>query len=197
MEFKGKHVLLGGALLGVGALVAYSAAKPRPTVLAAKLRGFEEKTKSSGTTTRRSTGETARDFLFYPLLQITPDVNGTFRVEWSYSNTFDGSPEFSSGPITNEFTGLVGGTPTTVKLIHTGPTADPAREGAIAIGDVDFIALGKQDGQWHSFMSDLTIRVVSPSGASVSLTGRLGPEDFKSVGVLTATLVGFDLVKKT
>lgn len=160
-----------------------------------RLAGFNVGPLTPGTTTRQSTGETASDFRFYPKVAITPDVNGTYTVTWSWANKFDGAPVASSGPIpiTNSFPGFLGGQPQTVQLLDNRPENN--RAGAIAIGDIDFIDLNKQDGLWHSFESDLTIKVTSPSGVSVTLTGKLGPENFKSTGVLSAQFAGWNLVK--
>jgi len=159
----------------------------------AKITRFDLEVVEGATTERRSTGERGSDFRFYPVLQLTPDVNGDFRVEWNWENFFDGARiSWSEPTIVNTFTDLIAGQSYEFRLIDNRDPAttgrDPAREGAIAIGDVDFIALGAQDGNWHSFQSNVTGRVVSPSGATVDISGQLGPEDFRSWGVLAASL---------
>jgi hypothetical protein len=157
------------------------------------------------TTTRQSTGQAGRDFQFYPVISVTPDVNGTIEVDWMWKNFFDGAPAGSSthtvgvepaiGDIINTFPNLVGGRAVDLQLVDNRDPAttgrDPTKNGSIAIGDDAFIALGKQDGAWHSFESDVAITVKSPSGASVTISGKLGPENFKSVGGLSASMRPF------
>lgn len=163
----------------------------------ARFVDFNLRTKPLGTTTRRSTGQEAELFMFYPVVSITPDVSGTFTVEWDFVNTLDGYDFGRSIPtIVNEFSDLRGGETVSVELVDNRDPAttgrDPWAEGSLSIGDKYLAA----DGLWHSFKSVVTVRVVSPTGAYIDLSGVLGPEDFMCVGVLAADFQGFSLRTK-
>lgn len=200
-EVEAKDIAIAGgaiaaAVTAVGALLYFLTQKP-PGVLA-EFAGFQAEAVETGTTTRQSTGETARDFQFYPLINVTPDINGNFTVAWRYVNYLDGAQTVDSGTITNVFTGLIAGAPVQLQLVDTRPTPprDPERNGSIAIGDKDFAGLGKQDGEYHSFTSQVTVTVTSPSGTSKSVSGSL-QDNFKSVGALSVGFAGFALIKVT
>jgi len=169
----------------------------------ASLKGFALKIVDSEgqTTTRQTTGQTGKDFQFFPVIRVVPDVNGTFEVNWNWKNYFDGAAVgYSTPTIVNTFPNLVAGQAVDLQLIdNRDPSTgrDPSKNGSIAIGDDAFIALGKQDGLWHRFKSDVTVLVKSPSGASANTGGSLGPdnypENFKSAGLLTLTMSPFAL----
>ena len=188
---KGK-LLLAALAVGVPvSLIIYSLS--RPPALGARFAGFRTELIAAGTTTRQSTGQEAIDFRFYPRIILTPDVNGDFTVTWRYANLFNGAPEYATLDITNVFTGLTAGVESELELRDTRPEND--RNESIAIGDVDFIALGAVDGLWHSFQSNVSpIDIVSPSGAHAVIQGKLGPEDFKCVLAMSARFAGFNLV---
>lgn len=209
MKSSTKAFLVGGAV-GAGAVLVYALTKKAAQGLVARFDAFElNVVDSTGTTTRQSTGETATDFQFYPIIHVVPDVNGTIEIDWDWINTIDGLNAGSSahtsggtpaiGDIVNTFTGLVAGQPYDLKLVDNRDPAstgrDPSRNGSIAIGDPSFVGWGLQDGLWHSFKSVVGVRVKSPSGASVNVSGQLGPENFKSVGALSASFGGFALTK--
>lgn len=194
---------LAVSVVAVIAGVGYVLSKRRPAGLNASFAGFTlNKINSGQTTTRQSTGETAKDFQFYPLINVTPDVNGDITVVWSYSNNFDGIV-YNSGSITNVFTGLKGGQAAQLKLTDNRPgnpggiggQRDTNRNGAIAIGDVDFAGLGKQDGNWRSFSTAVTTKVTSPSGANQTVNGNL-QDNFKSVGALSVGWAGWSVNKQ-
>lgn len=134
------------------------------------------------TTYRQSTGQSGRDFEFYPVVRVTPDASGTLEVDWSWQRLLDGAMVDSANNIVNTFPNLIVGQAANLQLLDNRPAN--TRNGSIALGDVDFVALGKQDGQWHGFEADINLLLKSASGASVNLSGKLGPENFKSIGAL-------------
>lgn len=169
------------------------------TGMKATLIGFAcEKIGDSGqTTTWQRTGQSGTDFHFFPYLNLTPDINGSFRIDWSYNNKFpDGAQAVIATGIVNQFPELIAGQQVTLKLVDTRDPAssgrDPTRGGAIAIGDKDFAGFGIQDGIYHSFHSDVTVKITSPTGATLDLSGTLN-EYFKSVGSLSGSLVPFNV----
>ena len=143
------------------------------------------------TTYRQRDGASAYDFWHYPLIDITADVSGEYVVEWDFKNYVDGTPAgFSTPTIVNRFP-LQGGQTTRIELRDTRPPEtgrDPSRGESIAYGDPD----GIFDGVWHTFRSEVTVTVISPSGAAVSASGVL-EEVFKSVGLLSVSFVGFNV----
>lgn len=187
-----EDLLVGGILASSLGLLAYSLVKPVYALpLSARVSDFKVKAIMGRTTTRRSTGEEATDFWIYPILIITGDVNGDYTITWRYTNNLGGNI-YESGDITNTVT-LTAGVPTEVWLKDTRPEADPTRGQSIAIGDVDFIALGIQDGNWYLFTSDVSGVVTSPTGATASFSGTFSDE-FKSIGELSVSLSRFGVV---
>lgn len=203
-----KWIVLGTGVIAGSGLIGYALTKKKPEEeappISGAFAGFELEKINGQTTTRQGTGETATDFRFYPLINLTPDVNGDFTVLWDWRNFFDGlavgysSPDVAVGSfdgfsIKNIFSGMVAGQAVQIKLVDN--RAGNTRGGAIAIGDVDFVALGKQDGLWHAFKTEVyQVKVKSPSGAYVDLSGAF-TDNFKSTGALSASWAGLSLTK--
>lgn len=191
MKTLTKAVALVGGVVIVGGVAYYLTTRKPSTEGLATFNGFNlnivDATQHE-TTTRQSTGQTGKDFRFYPVVHVVPDASGTLEIDWSWQNYFDGAAGGNSGtaPIVNTFSGLTAGVGVDLQL--TDNRTGNIRNGSIAIGDVDFVAVGKQDGSWHTFESDVAVQVKSPSGATVNLTGKLGPENYKSVGALSASM---------
>jgi len=187
-EIKG----IAGIVVPIAALVAavgcaiVKGRPPEPQPMA-KFTGFREELvqKPNQTTYRERDGAAAYDFWYFPLIDITADINGSFEILWEYDNKVDGIVGYRSGTITNMVT-LEGGRTTRVELRDTGPTADPTRGESIAYGDPE----GMFDGVWHAFSSTVSVTVRSPSGAEASATGVLS-ESFKSMGALALSFAGF------
>jgi hypothetical protein len=154
MKIQPEQLLFGGILATAGLTTLYFTTRPKPA-FSAQFAGFQVSSLKPGTTTRRATEETAKEFRFYPLINLTPDVNGDFSIFWDWRNFFDGAPAGYSEPkifdckglmfsIKNDFPGLVAGRQVQLQLVDGRPyrPGDPAnvRGGAIAIGDDDFIA---------------------------------------------------------
>lgn len=203
---KIEHALLGAGL-AAGAVIGFCLLKkpvePEPT-LKAELVGYHlERNLGGHTTERRNTGQQGVDFRFYPILQITPDVNGDFTIRWDWQNYWDGNVGGCSEPtIEDVIPGLTAGQTQDHILVDNRPEND--RQGAIAIGDVDFQALGIQDGNWHEFRTDVGEginipnfgrtgegKVTSPTGAVATFVApNWINEDFRSWGELSAGIVG-------
>jgi hypothetical protein len=165
-------------------------------------------TKVNGrTTTRQSTNETATEFQFYPLLWVSPDVSGSYVIEWMWQNggEFGGSSAHTAGgtpaigDVVNTFPGLVAGVVSQLKLVDNRDVSfgrDLAANGSEEIGDKEFIALGKQDGNWHVWGTLCKAIVKSPSGAvTATIQGQLPNENFKSAGALEASFAGYAVTK--
>ncbi|MEM2849051.1 MAG: hypothetical protein QXI36_02105 [Candidatus Bathyarchaeia archaeon] len=139
-----------------------------------------------GRTVRQLTGETQKDYQYYPQIKVVLDADGVYVVKWNWNNKFpDGRQASESGSILNTFEGKKGES-VVVELIDNRPgipgggegLRDTNRNGSIAIGDVDFVGLQILDGVWHSFRSDVYIEVTSPSGKKAFASGTLS-EIFK------------------
>ena len=203
-----RYVVLGAGLLFGAGSIGYALSKRKvvvPPIGEGGFAGFEVEliNGSAQTTTRQSTGQTATEFRFYPLLDVKSDINGTVSVFWDWRSFWDGSLtayawseplviDAGGGKmfsIKNDFPSLIAGQLTRLKLVDT--RAGNTRGGSIAIGDQEFIDRQAQDGLWHSLKSEIyQVRVKSPSGAFIDLSGVFGPENFKSGGALTATFAG-------
>lgn len=158
-----------------------------PAAFPASFAGFREQLIQGKTTTRKRDGATAYDFQHFPLLDITPDIFGTYTVTWGYTNKVDGSQTHVATGIVNTFNiKAVGANRVELRDTRATPPRDPARGESIGYGDPDQIF----DGVWHRFQSAITATVKSPSGATVTVTGALD-ETFKSVaGALSASYAG-------
>ena len=175
---------------GLGLLMLMSRKRPAPSETG--FAGFRTVLVEAPveTTTRKRDGAEAYDFWHFPLIRVTPDVNGDFRVDWAYYNYLDGAAAAVGEGIVNVFPGLRAGEPVTLELHDTRDPAttgrDPARGESIAYGDPD----GLFDGVWHRFRSEVSVNVSSPSGAIASVGGVLD-EVFRTVGVLVVEFAGF------
>lgn len=164
--------------------------------LYAQIKGFSLSTVPSRgrTTERASTGQQAYDFWIYPVLSLTPDINGSFNIEWKFINTSDWGmydSEVDKGLIMNRWDNLIAGQQVQRRILDNTPSGQE-RGQAIGIGDVDFEAAGAQDGYWHSFTIDVMGTVTSPSGRQANFEGTWGPEDFRSWSELSTSL-GFSV----
>lgn len=173
-------------LLGLGALGLFALLKPKPPALAG-FAGFRTEVREgpTQTTTRQSDGVQAYDFWHYPLVDVTADVDGQFQFVWSYKNYVDGGLVYQSGDIVNLFD-LLSGQVTRLELVDNRP--ENQRGGSIGYGDPD----GFFDGVWHAFRSEVSVTVISPSGAQASASGVL-QESFMTFGALSVAFVGFNV----
>lgn len=186
--------LLAVGVIGGGAALIYALTRPKAQPAGmAQFAGFKIELiqEPHMTTTRQRDGATAYDFWHFPLLDITGDINGTYTVLWGWANSLDGAPGGSSGgQVISQAFALQGGATSRIQLTDTRP--GNVRGGSVAYGDPDRVF----DGVWHLFTSNLTIRVTSPSGVVVNLTGVLN-ETFKSVGTLSANFVGWNIQERS
>lgn len=176
-------------LLGLGGLGLLVLMRKPPKVVGAEFAGFKTELVEAPhqTTYRQRDGASAYDFRHYPLIDLTPDVDGDFTVEWFWTNTLNGGAWGSSEVwIPNSFTGLSYGVTVRLQLVDVRP--GNVRGGSLAFGDPD----GLFDGVWRTFHSDVQVRVVSPSGAEAATTGTLN-EVFRSIGVLAVSFAGWNV----
>jgi hypothetical protein len=140
---------------------------------------------TSGHTTRQSTGTVEKDYQFYPLVNLTPDIPGTYTVNWMFQNFVDGVAKGSSahtsgaspavGDILNTFPNVSAAQQ--LQLLDNRDPASTGRDtsanGSEDFGDAAMVALGFQDGKWHTFKTEYTAQIVSPSGATVTISDSI------------------------
>jgi hypothetical protein len=185
-----KDLAVAGSIagaLGTVAVIVWRARRGHAQPYGVQFAGFKEELRNEGvhTTTRKSDNEQGYDFWYFPLIDITPDVLGTYEISWNWVNN-NGA---SSGNIVNTVN-INSAVVTRVQLVDSRP--DNKRGGSIAYGDPD----EHFDGLWWLFHSDVTVTIKSPSGATVTVSGSL-EDQFKSVmGSMSASFVGFNAIKK-
>lgn len=145
-----------------------------PKVDARFLRFKTELVQSSSYQTpyMKGDGVLAYDFWYFPIVDITADVTGTYEIVWSYRNILDGNPGGFSGAIGNSVD-LVAWQSKEFELSDGRDLStsgrDPHRGNSIAYGYPDSIL----DGEWHLFESIVSVTIISPSGATSSCQGFL------------------------
>lgn len=143
-------------------------------------RGFSLKILEGKTTYRVNTGEMGVDFRFFPVVTLTADWTGTFRLDWSYITRLGEEIILDSGPIVNHFSDLEIGKTYELRLVDSREPAvtgrDPTRGGAIALGDIELAPRGEDE---YIFQSNIVGTFKSPSGATSDFNLQLGPEPYR------------------